>query len=245
MAPRIRSSLLLAAVIAAGGGCDATVDPIVFSPAPGCPSLPAPSEHNPWSYADEPPDRMISDFESGTEALMRVARRDGQWVLGTDLTSPSVLAAPQMTCPAIGQWAGHFVGSGFSGWGANWSAIFRTTTATYKAVAYDGSAYGGISFWAAVGEGSLAAFEVPVGLATMDTAWNGSICSSTTACADHYLTKVALTRQWQRFDIRFSDMKQGGWGVPQVEMRRDQMVGFVIWPRQDFDIWIDDVRFEP
>jgi hypothetical protein len=28
-------------------------------------------------------------------------------------------------------------------------------------------------------------------------------------------------------------------------MRQDQLVGFIIWPLQPFDIWIDDVRFEP
>jgi hypothetical protein len=157
---------------------------------------------------------------------------------------------PQDACAARGTWAGHFVGSGFTGWGANWSAIFHPTTfypatATYKAVAYDGSVYGGISFWAACGESIPSDFLLSVGMSTMDTAWNGSICSPATKCADHYLVKITLTHSWQRFDLRFGDMKQGGWGIPQVSMRRDQMVGFVLWPTQDFDIWIDDVRFEP
>jgi hypothetical protein len=33
--------------------------------------------------------------------------------------------------------------------------------------------------------------------------------------------------------------------VPQIAMRRDQLVGLIMWPNHQFDIWIDDVRFEP
>jgi hypothetical protein len=28
-------------------------------------------------------------------------------------------------------------------------------------------------------------------------------------------------------------------------LRRDQLVGVIFWPDRDFDVWIDDVRFEP
>jgi hypothetical protein len=243
MMPRTGSSLLLAAFIAAVGGCDARVDPIVHVPVavPGCPLAP---DSSPWYYASEPADRLITDFESGND-LERVAGRDGYWVIGTDNTSLYFLAETADECSVRGGHAGHFSGFGFTNWWANWSAIFRVPTALNRAVPYDGRAYGGISFWAAFGKDNPADFAVPVGLATMDTAWNGSICTSTTTCADHYLFKVQLTKNWQHFDVRFTDMKQGGWGDPQVDMNREKMVGFVIWPRQAFDIWIDDIRFEP
>jgi hypothetical protein len=76
----------------------------------------------------------------------------------------------------------------------------------------------------------------------MDTAWNSSGC---TTCNDFYQAKVSLSREWRRFVVRFDDMAQSGYGIPQVAMRRDQLVGFIIWPDQQFDIWIDDLRFEP
>jgi hypothetical protein len=84
----------------------------------------------------------------------------------------------------------------------------------------------------------------------MDTSYNGGICVPTNTpptCTDHYMVKkpVPLTHSWQRYVVRFDDMAQAGWGVPQIAMRRDQLVGFIIWPKQQFDIWIDDVRFEP
>jgi hypothetical protein len=62
---------------------------------------------------------------------------------------------------------------------------------------------------------------------------------------DYYATTVTLTRQWRRVEMRFSDLTQSGWGVPQIAMRRDQLVGLIMWPNHQFDIWIDDVRFEP
>jgi hypothetical protein len=54
---------------------------------------------------------------------------------------------------------------------------------------------------------------------------------------------VTLTGTWQRYEIPFSELTQQN--LPQVPMQRDQMVGFIIWTRQQCDIWIDDVRLEP
>jgi hypothetical protein len=63
---------------------------------------------------------------------------------------------------------------------------------------------------------------------------------------DFYRVNVPLTHTWQRFHLRFADMAQTGTGFPQVPtMRRDQLVGFIIFPDRQFDIWIDDVRLEP
>jgi hypothetical protein len=236
MAPRTRSPLLVAAAVVAAGGCGASVDPIVVPP--GCPSQPV---RGPLQYASEPGDRMISDFESGTDALVRVAGRDGSWILGWDQTSTFHTSGPSDRCPARGKLAGHFAYRDFTSWGANWTAVFHPATST-SAVPYDGSGYGGISFWAAFGQDNDAPFAVPVGISTMDTAYNSSVCSP---CTDHYMTTVAFTGSWRRYEVRFSDMHQAGTGQPQVNMRTDQLVGFIIWPRQSFDLWIDDVRFEP
>jgi len=76
----------------------------------------------------------------------------------------------------------------------------------------------------------------------LDVAWNGGVC---TQCMDFYRTLVWLTPNWQRLLIRFDDLAQNGTGDPQVPLRRDQLVGFIVWPDRDFDVWLDDVRFEP
>ncbi len=193
-------------------------------------------------YADEPKDQLIDDFESGNNVLPTYGGRNGSWVLGSDLSSGVLIDEISPHCAADGRYAGHFAASGFTSWGNNWTAIFRATTATGMAAPYDGSKYSAISFWAAFGGDNNAAFEVPVGLTTMDNAWNGNGC---TVCMDFYGVTVPLSWNWQRFVVPFDQMAQSGTGSPLVPMRRDQLVGFIVWPRQQFDIWIDDVRFEP
>jgi hypothetical protein len=217
------------------GGCGASLDPIQV--ASGCPERPI---RGPQQYADEPADLLISNFETGTK-LALVGGRDGEWVEGSDLTSASQTFEVSPRCVADGRWSGHFMGRGFTTWGLNWTAVFRALLRDGTPVPYDGSSFTAISFWAAFGAGNGPDFQVPVGITTMDTYWNSSECSK---CTDHYMVKVPMTHDWQRFVVSFANMTQSGRGDPLLPMRRDQMVGFIIWPDRDFDIWIDDVRFE-
>jgi len=208
--------------------CDPSLDPIRVGHA--CPESPIRGP----AGDDEPPDRLVSDFETGTTQLAQVAGRDGDWIHGRDLTSTSVTIAPSMACAGRGEWAGHFAASPPTSWGNNWTAEFRAGGA-----AYDGTAYSGVSFWAAFGGANGPAFAVPFGITTVDTV--PPTC--TTHCDDHYMAGVTLTGAWQRYEIPFSELTQQN--LPQVPMQLDQMVGFIIWTRQQCDIWIDDVRLEP
>jgi hypothetical protein len=226
-------------------GCDATIEPIAV--APGCPTRPL---REPPKFDDEPGDRLVSNFENGSKELALVNGRDGSWILGADLTGGSWTAEASDKCVANGEYSGHFSGSGYSNWGINWTAVFRkavydpTVAYSYAAVPYDGRAYQGISFFAALGGESGPDHPIPMGITTMDNAYNGKICKG--ACMDYYRKDVTLTRAWKRYDLRFADLAQGNFGVPHVPtMRRDQLVGFIIYPEQQFDIWIDDVRLEP
>ena len=45
--------------------------------------------------------------------------------------------------------------------------------------------------------------------------------------------------------IKFNELAQYGFGVPQVPLNKSKLVSIMIWPQAQFDIWIDDVRFEP
>jgi hypothetical protein len=220
------------------GACGGSLDPIEI--VPGCPEQPL---RGPTSYATEPQIQLIDDFETGDGHLSKVGGRDGYWVLGQDFATDALISEPARVCAGRGKWSGHFAAHGSTTWGNNWTAVFRATTSNNDAVPFDGRAYGGISFWAAFGTAMAADFAVPLGVTTMDNAWNGHVC--TNLCMDYYGTTVPLTHGWQRYEIRFDSLAQAGWGVPQVPtMRRDQLVGLIIWPRQQFDIWIDDLRFE-
>ena len=215
--------------LALGGGCAPSMEPIRVGP--GCPEMPL---RGPVLDANEPADRLVSDFEDGTTQLAQVAGRDGSWVRARDLTSTSVTIEPSMACAARGAWAGHFATSTPTSWGNNWTADFRTGTAPY-----DGSAYGGVSFWAAFGGDNGPSFGVPFGMTTTDTVQP----TCTTHCGDHYMVPITLTGDWRRYDMRFDELMQQD--APQTPLRIDQLVGFIIWTQQQCDIWIDDVRLEP
>jgi len=216
-----------------GEGCSPSVDPIVV--AAECPQMPF---RGPELYADEPADRLLSDFETGTTELAEVAARDGSWIHGRDLTSVSVTIGPSMDCAARGRWAGQLAASTPTSWGNNWTAYFRAPGSSAP-VPYDGTGYGGVSFWAAFGADNGPPFGVPFGIVTVDTLRP----SCTAHCDDHYMTSVTLTRQWQRYELRFDDLLQEN--GPPTPIRRDQLVGFIIWTQQQCDVWIDDVRLEP
>jgi hypothetical protein len=205
------------------------VAPIVV--APGCPERPL---RGPEQYENEPADRLISDFEGGGLELAKVANRDGSWVRGRDLTSTGVIIQPSTDCAARDQWAGHFAASEPTKWGNNWTAYFKSGTAA----PYDGSAYNAVSFWAALG-GDTALPPVPFGIVTTETIRP----SCSTYCDDHYMKSITLTRSWTRYELKFDELTQST--TPQTPMRRDELVGFIIWPRHQCDIWIDDVRLEP
>lgn len=236
----VRGSLMavsLTAAVLLPCGCDSTtLSPIEV--APGCPEQPT---RGPEQRASTPVAQLIDDFESGDGKLAREERRNGEWSLSTSSSGSDSIAKPSSQCVARGLFAGHFMASAATDWGAMWTANFLAPVANV-AQPYDGSKYSGISFWAGFDAANGAPFSIRVGLVTMDTAWNGGMCS--TYCMDFHGIDVTPGTSWQRFAIRFDDLRQQGWGDVQSPLRRDQLVGFVVWPNQQASLWIDDIRFE-
>lgn len=233
----VLAAATLATAVTTGGCGSAAFEPITVGL--GCPEQPL---RGPDGFAGEPAAMLIDDFEDGDAMLAPISGRDGAWVLGTDGSQGMLVARGSGDCAARGRAAGHFAGTGFTTWGSNWTAVFRSANGG-PAVPHDARNYGAISFWAARGPGAVAPFDLPVGVTTVDNAWNGGVCTS--MCMDYYGTRVALTPRWQRYVIRLDDLAQNGWGIPQVAMRKNMLVGFIMWPNHAFDVWIDDVRFEP
>jgi hypothetical protein len=230
-------AVILGASVLLVGGCESTMSPIRV--APGCPEGPM---RGPGLWADTPAAQLLDDFESADGRVAKVDGRDGAWLLSTDTGAAPSSAGPNSRCVARGLYAGHFVAGDSTDWGAMWTAGFRTTVAG-SAQPYDASKYGGLSFWAAFDAANGAPFSIRVGLLNMDTAWNGGVCG--TYCMDFHGIDVVPGVAWQRFEIRFSELKQQGWGDVQGPVKRDQLVGFVVWPNRQADLWLDDLRFEP
>jgi hypothetical protein len=241
---------VVAAVL--GAACSPSIEPISVDRQ--CPNMPF---RRPQEYAKAAdPDLLITDFEGDDHTqLAKVGHRDGSWILGneTNPTPTLLIAKPLDDCAALGQWSGHFQLSAPTSWGANWTAVFRVYP-TGTAVPYDARAYGGISFWAAFGGNNRVSEHVAFGVTTLDTAWNNGICSTSctsvstwvsqcSSCNVPYLYNVSLTRDWQHYVVRFDQMAQAPPAA--TPLRRDQLVGFIMWPRQEVDLWIDEIRFEP
>jgi hypothetical protein len=230
---------LVLGVAATTAACEVAVDPIEVPG--GCPERPL---RGPEAVAaDIPDDRMIDDFEDGNFQVTTVAGRGGLWTTMNNMTSTMLSAGPSTACAARGHSAGHFAAAGFTLYGASVTAFLAAQTGGLFATPYDASAYSGLSFWAATGY-TRNAPPIELGLSTMDTVTNGGVC--TTNCLDYYRKSIQLTSTWQRFIIPFTELVQSGEGRPQIPMLDPhRLVGFVIWPPYQFDIWIDDIRFDP
>jgi len=122
-------------------------------------------------------------------------------------------------------------------------------------VPYDVSAHHGIVFWGI----SSAANQVKVMFNNVDTDVFGDKCGQSDAasdqCWDSFSKYVKLTDTWQKFEVKFSDLSQEGWGyaVPSGKFDATTVykLSFVVngpasasAPAVTADIWIDDIYFE-
>jgi hypothetical protein len=218
-----------------GPACTANLDPIEVDL--GCPQQPL---RGPEEFAATPADLTIDDFEDGDLFLARVAGRNGPWIMTSDLTSTMISARTTARCVARGGQSAHYSGAGMTGWGSQWMGIFVDSFGG-PPIPFDGRGLSGISFWAAVARGTPEPYEIPIGLTTQDTI-PSPVCPT---CMGFFGRRVTLTSAWTRHVIRFADFAQMGNGAPPVMFRPGLMSAFIIWPTTQFDIYIDDIRFEP
>jgi hypothetical protein len=123
-----------------------------------------------------------------------------------------------------------------------WTADFLAPTVSGDQP-YDGSKYGGLSFWAGFDAANGKPSSIRVGVVTPETTWNGGACEK--FCMDFHGIEVSPDTTWSRFAIRFEELRQQGWGDVQAPLRPERLIGFVVWPNHPCDLWLDDVRFEP
>ena len=215
--------------------CGARVTPIDV--LPGCPDMPL---RGPNEFADAPAEAVIDDFEDGDLEVIGIAGRSGSWY-SFPVASPAASGEASNRCAARGLRAGHFVVTAVDN-PTNWNTTMVdpfTAVIPYDTTPWN---WGGFSFWIATGDPAAEGKPMTVGINTPDVVAGGNC----TMCGDYHSTSVTLTRHWTRWSIRFDDLKQRGFGMPQIpKLPRDQLVNFIFWPMNPFDLWIDDFRFEP
>jgi hypothetical protein len=225
--------LLLAATGSWLLACNPALTPIEVGA--DCPDMPI---RGPEQWADATPEAVIDDFEDGDEWVNAVAGRTGNWY-SFPAGSTTAAGGAGTKCAARGERSGHFVVTSSNN-PTNWNvSMYFPFTAV---IPYDASAWGGFSFWIATGNPADDGTTMTVGINTPGVVLGGACMT----CGDYHNTAVTLTRNWTRWSIRFADLKQEGWGVPQIpQLPKDQIVNFIFWPANPFDFWIDDFRFEP
>jgi hypothetical protein len=206
------------------------------------------------------PTGLISDFETGKAEVTATAGRDGSWFLyndGTGTQMPVKIPNPPLAAEAGGAcssaFAFHTTGTGFNVWGAGIGTDFAPKSGEARTL-YDLSAYSGIALRAK----AAATTPVRVSISDINTAPEGLICEDTTEstnparCGDYFGAEITVGAEYADFTIKFSDMKQRGWGLPvaagfdktKAYTLRLQVKGSAQAPA-NFDLWLDDIRLVP
>ncbi len=191
-------------------------------------------------------DGLIDDFEDNDDATALVAAREGHWFVGKDdkgsSVEPSSLAGKFAEGGAHGgKRALHISGKtagGDGAWGVETSVDFAPSRPLY-----DASKYAGISFW--IKAGAKGTKDVRFKISDVNTNPNGGVCKD--GCWNHFGKDLKITSGWQEVRVPFAEMTQlAGWGEPRpanIDSKKIFDLEWSIASGQEFDLWIDDVKF--
>ena len=108
---------------------------------------------------------------------------------------------------------------------------------------YDGSKYGGLSFWAKKTPDTTpkVRFKIP----DVATDPDGGVCS---ACYNDFGIELKLTEEWTQYIILWDMLKQErGWGAPHphgIDSTQMFAAQFQVNDKgQNYDVWVDDLAF--
>jgi hypothetical protein len=185
---------------------------------------------------------LIDDFEDGDSRLILSDKRAGSWVVfndGTGQQQPRAGASfPADRIPGGregSRFGLHTHGSKFTKWGAVLSVELSPRRC------YDASAYAGIAFWAR----GRAKVRVAVKMTQVVGEEFGGSCIKD--CYDGHGASRTLSKDWQRYALRWEELAQVGFGTPlPFDPHSLYSVEFAVAADQpSFDFWIDDLSFLP
>lgn len=193
---------------------------------------------------------MIADGDDNNNQTVVIGGRGGYWYTFSDMDGTEIW-------PTAGAKGGTFEMSPGGAENTPYAARFKGTVAVAETPVqggmgmnfldpkggYDASQYGGISFWAKAGPGSVTNVRLKVPDANTDP--DGGICSE---CFNDFGINIALTQEWQHYIVPFGALKQlPGWGKPKkmgVDKSRLYGVQFQVDEKgKPFDVWVDQIRF--
>ncbi len=193
-------------------------------------------------------DGLIDDMEDNDNASATQAGRAGYWYVSKD--DKGSTAEPADVKGNMGDGGAnnskkalHVTGKTATvdgAWGVGVGIGFGPAKQTY-----DASKYAGISFF--VKAGAKGTKNLRVKVSDVNTHPDGGVCKADNGCWNHFGKDLTLTEQWQEVKVPFAEMKQqDGWGDPHPPSITPNKVFDINWSidkGQEFDVWIDDVKF--
>ncbi|WP_437661188.1 hypothetical protein [Sorangium sp. So ce1182] len=198
---------------------------------------------------------LIDDMEDQNDTIITRSDeenpRQGYWVAANDgygtqwpPAGPGFYMSPIDPPRGSSHWAAHSRGDDqFIDWGASFAFRLNASRSQTTSGLYDASEFRGITFFARAESGSTMTMSVDV--VDKQTWKDGEICHGDRECGDNFRKLVALTPDWVRHEIDFSELVQEGWGLHFDAVDRTQLwgIGFRFGDGEPFDVWIDDVSF--
>ena len=190
---------------------------------------------------------MIDEMGDGNNQISLDGGRRGYWYsyvdkAGSNITPPG--GTTFVMSPAAGSNGAAFAAR-FSGQIAAQPVVYAGIgfTLTDPKGAYDASRYTGVSFWAKAAPGTSK--NVRVKIPDLNTDPDGHLCSQ---CFNDFGTNLALSEEWQKYTIRFSDLTQlPGWGAPHVAHITQSALYGMQWqvnsPGTSYDIAVSNISF--
>jgi hypothetical protein len=189
-----------------------------------------------------PTSTNISDFDGDGGAVVQAVMGGGMWDIDTDMTGETTMRVE--ACGTAGKGL-HFTGRGHTRWGADVAASMISTVQSL-----DVSAYRGVSFVV------RSALRTPLLLKIMSP-YSQPACGrcddSNVApdddCFSGYTKLLETTVDAAPQLVRWSDFAQQSWGYRPLgsatfDTRALTAIAFAFLENVDFDVCIDDVKFE-
>ena len=129
----------------------------------------------------------------------------------------------------------HFAERGFTTWGADYSLSFTGGCYDISATRYDG-----IAFYAK----ATTSLALLAGIHTSKTT-AAFDCGGTDVCWGFFRAEIVLSPTWTKYSLKFSDLKQPAWALPQVPFDPKKIVA-IIWATAaggDADWTMTDITF--
>jgi hypothetical protein len=205
---------------------------------------------------------MIDDLEDGAVKGWKTATltTNGYWDFSNDATgmvTPANTAGLMAAAPGANNTTKslHVTGTGHTGWGAALAAELS------NGCPFDGSKYGGISFWA---KGTSSVFEgtnkllVLVGMPEFIPVESGGFCenmATNPTCFARHRVLIDLTADWKQYTVAWADLAPPTYlaNGPTFNPNRIRDIVFNAsgpssdpkLPPTSFDFYVDELKFVP